>query len=105
MVLICCLNQVYSDHSWQPWKFTRAAKGFWKSDTGKREFVKFIVEEKGWKSKEDWYQITQEDFTAAGGEYMLRRFYNGNHIAALQQLYPDHKWELWKFGREHPSES
>jgi hypothetical protein len=93
--------QVYPSHDWLPWKFMRAAKGFWQSPDNQRLFFEYLTKEvKAWNSKEDWYQLTKDDVVAAGGSYMLRRFYNDNCTEAMKALYPSHEWQAWKFLRE-----
>src|SRR4051812_17839702 len=56
----------------------------------------------GHKHMDDWYNVTQEDIYKCGGRGILNSYYNGSSSKALQSLYPEHKWRLWRFGGTVP---
>src|SRR5689334_21048249 len=45
-----------------------------------------------------WYNVTLEDILKHGGNGLLC-YYNGSPSKALQGVYPDHKWMVWRFGK------
>src|SRR5690348_16261120 len=53
----------------------------------------------GYKNMEDWYNVTPEDISKAGGQGIISTFYNNSPGKALHILYPEHKWQLWKFSK------
>lgn len=46
----------------------------------------------------DWYNLTKEDIDKFGGRGLLNEYFNSSPSQALQEIYPEHKWELWRFG-------
>lgn len=46
---------------------------------------------------DDWYSISKEDMYTNGGRELLQFFYEDSNIKALQSIYPEHEWLLWKF--------
>ena len=45
---------------------------------------------------DDWYNVTQEDIQKNGGIALLQQHSN-SPSKALQNIYPEHDWELWRF--------
>jgi hypothetical protein len=62
--------------------------------------LKKTLEEVGKRLKveklEDWYHITLKEFINAGG-YTVTHFFENSLYASLNGLYPDFKWQPWKF--------
>lgn len=52
-----------------------------------------------YKEMDDWYNVTKEDIHKYGGFGLLYKYYNDSPSKALQSVYPNHKWMLWRFGR------
>src|SRR5690242_17671028 len=52
----------------------------------------------GYTHMDDWYKVTKEDFYKYGGKKLLEN-YSGFPSEALQHIYPDHNWVVWKFKR------
>lgn len=55
----------------------------------------------GYKQMEDWYNITQLDIIKNGGVGVLDYYYNGSPSAALQNVFPEHQWDLNNFKNKH----
>ena len=51
----------------------------------------------GYKVMDDWYNVVQEDIFRHGGRTILQQFFNNSPSKALQTVYPQHNWLLWKF--------
>eukprot|EP01118_Nematostelium_gracile_P015833 TRINITY_DN641_c0_g1_i4.p1 TRINITY_DN641_c0_g1~~TRINITY_DN641_c0_g1_i4.p1 ORF type:complete len:268 (-),score=42.41 TRINITY_DN641_c0_g1_i4:35-838(-) len=60
-------------------------------------FFEYLANKLGLKDKDEWHKITKEDIVKEGGEGMLKKLYGGSVKVALQKMYPDHKWLVWKF--------
>ena len=46
---------------------------------------------------DNWYNVTQKDIYMHGGSGILDPYYGGSPSKALQNIYPEHIWNLWKF--------
>jgi hypothetical protein len=46
---------------------------------------------------DDWYAVKCQDIVKRGGSWILNGQYGGSFVAALQDLFPEHFWQLWKF--------
>ena len=45
----------------------------------------------------DWYSVSSLEFSKyAGGSVLLEKYYRGSVVLALQDIYPEHKWHVWK---------
>ena len=77
----------------------RKPRGFWKNETNHRKYMDWSYEQLGLKSMDDWYQVSQSDLQKYGGYGLLVRYYNSCLSTALQTIYPEHTWMLWKFKR------
>ena len=45
---------------------------------------------------DDWYKLTADDMSEYGGITLLH-LYNNSPSKALQSVYPEHKWMIWRF--------
>jgi len=52
---------IYPDFDWIIWKFNHVPNGFWKEKRNHRKFFDWVGKQLGFKSFEDWYNITHED--------------------------------------------
>src|SRR5437870_1163944 len=50
----------------------------------------------GYHSFDDWYNTTVEAICKHGGSGILKHFGN-SPSTALQSVYPEHLWRIWKF--------
>lgn len=60
------------------------------------KFFKWLSKQLGIKQMADWYKLTAEEMENNGGLGLLGHF-GGSPSKALQSVYPEHKWEVWKF--------
>lgn len=70
--------------------------GFWTNTSNHIAFFDWLFKQVGAKCMEDWYKVTAEDILSYGGGGLLNNYKN-SPSKALQRVYPQHKWELWRF--------
>jgi hypothetical protein len=51
---------------------------------------------------DDFYKITDNNIIEHGGKVLLEKVFDGSLVKALQSIYLDHKWDIWKFGHNAP---
>lgn len=112
------LQSIYPEHNWELGKFKnkpmRLCKSkiqmlfskntpikwetmFWKKKENHRKFFDWLMVQLGYKSMDEWYNVTQADIHNNGGHGLLKSYYNGSPSSALQSVYSEHDWMLWKF--------
>jgi hypothetical protein len=91
------LSSIYSDTTWEIWRFQYVPRGYWDSLEHQREFFDWIFEKMDAISWEDWYSISNEVVHSFGGEPLLHDYYGGSLINALAKIYPEFQWQAWKF--------
>lgn len=74
----------------------RKTPEFWKGMDQHVKFFNWLYNKLGYKNMDDWYNITVEDIHNNGGHSFLG-FYCGSPSSALQRVYPEHNWQLWRF--------
>jgi len=72
----------------------------WKAVKNQRNFFDLFARSKNFNplEAENWYSVTLKEIMKAGGRGLLN-IYNGSHIKALMQLYPEltlEKRNFWK---------
>lgn len=45
----------------------------------------------------DWYNVSKQDFADNGGSSLLNTYYNEKPSRAVMEIFPSHKWDIWKF--------
>jgi len=93
------LLSVYPEYNWTIWKFKIVSRGFWTERTNQRLFFDWVGKELGFCSSEDWYTITNDDIFKYGGGRLLLKYKN-SPLAALQAIYPEFRWQWWKFSNK-----
>ena len=61
------------------------------------EFFDWLGKQLEYKHMEDWYKVSKEDFAQHGGKQLLHVFYHDSPSKALQSVYPEHNWLMWRF--------
>jgi len=52
------------EHRWTPWMFKdyeKTPRNFWGDPKNQREYLNWLGQHLGYKTMEDWYNITRED--------------------------------------------
>jgi hypothetical protein len=86
----------YQNHNWEAWKFTSAARNRWSSIEMQRQFFDSLRPQLNVAAMEDWYKVTGIAVTKLGGEFIRDR-YGLSMERALRSIYPEYKWESWRF--------
>jgi hypothetical protein len=96
--LITALETVYSNHSWLPWRFAQnVAPGYWENDETHRKFLEWLGIQIGFKSMDDWYNVTQKHIRANGGSGLLSSKYGNSPYKLVMSVYKNHQWHLQRF--------
>lgn len=85
-------------YDWKEWMFDKTPKGFWQERKNRRRYITWLGEQLGFQTMEDWYRVTTDDFQAHYGNQLLK-LYGGSPVAVLQDCFPRHAWQEWKFAR------
>jgi hypothetical protein len=64
-----------------------------------RRILNYIGEQIGIKHTFDWYNIKRSDLNRIEGCDLLLQYYDNSLPKALQKIYSEIDWELWKFTR------
>src|SRR5690349_13904891 len=91
---------MYPEHNWQSWRFTeQVPQFFWENQESHRQFFDWLGTQLGCKEMDDWYNVSVEDIYKHGGSGLLNDYYNNSPSKALQTVYPEHQWLIWRFGQ------
>ena len=71
---------------------------YWKDKVNQRQFFERLAEEFCIQKPESyWYQITKQDVESRIGESFLETYYEGYHIKALESIFPEFQWQVWRY--------
>eukprot|EP01114_Cavostelium_apophysatum_P019814 TRINITY_DN6476_c0_g1_i1.p1 TRINITY_DN6476_c0_g1~~TRINITY_DN6476_c0_g1_i1.p1 ORF type:complete len:606 (-),score=129.46 TRINITY_DN6476_c0_g1_i1:43-1860(-) len=95
----------YPEHNWDLQNFKEIAdsqseKKFDSEESSpvrNRDFFDELGKKFGLKDWTDWYHVSSKDVQTNGGLRMLNYYYGGSIIKALEAVYPEHPWRIWKF--------
>lgn len=90
------LQSVYSEHNWELDRFKTKPSNYWKSKENQQKCFDSLMTRLGFKGMEDWYNVTFEDIHKNGGGVPLK-YYNSSPSSALENIYPEHNWEMERF--------
>jgi len=109
--LMKALQKIFPECYWQSWKFTgNVVHGFWQDIQNQLEYFNWI-EAQSISGETDtlepsvqrlismnyWYQSRIQDIPGQKVSVILRKFYNGSLIRALQTIYPEYGLKCWGF--------
>ena len=81
-----------------PWLFNeKAPTGYWDKNENCRKYFDWLGIRLGFKDMDDWYSIKREDFLNNFGGGMLTLKFRSSPTRAVQEIYPEHNWNVWKF--------
>lgn len=95
--IIKALENAYPQHNWVLWNFNSVPTGYWGNSNNHRDFFDWSGVKLGYKCMDDWYNLSKEDIQKHGGTGFLNSNYNNSPYKALQCVYPEHNWMLWRF--------
>jgi hypothetical protein len=90
------LAAVFPEQSWDPFRFQSLPRNYWNDVNNQRSFLERIAPQLNVSTLEDWHSIKTKDVIRLGGAGLLSR-YGDSLRKALYSIYPDHKWDEWKF--------
>lgn len=100
--LATALQFVYPEHNWLPWKFAQhVPRGFWNVKENQRDFMNWLGNVLGFKSMNNWYNVTHQTIEEKGGGGLLVK-YGGSRSKLLPQIFPEHSWVLHRFKTVQP---
>lgn len=91
------LYTVYPQHDWKLFLFEKVQTGFWNDPKNHKVYFDWLEKELNITTKDDWYKMSVNDVVRVSGSAMLSNFYGNSLVKALQTVYPQHKWQLWRF--------
>ena len=69
---------------WQPWRFARVPRGFWKKLENRKAFMRSLGRALKIKTDADWRKLTGDQVRAHGGGALLSVFYNNSLTKLLR---------------------
>jgi len=90
------LQAVFSTHKWLPWKFAKLPVGWIDKIENQKWYMEWLGGELGYKTMDDWYALTEDDFMKRGGSTLINRF-ELSPPKLITHVYPNHDWLPWKF--------
>lgn len=90
------LQSAYPEHRWELDKFKHKPRRFWEHKNNHKQVFDQLMNQLGYTCMEDWYSVTYEDIVQNGGSTILN-YCNNSPSLALQNVYPEHCWDLQKF--------
>jgi hypothetical protein len=95
------LTFLYPEYEWLFWKFVCSPNNSWGSKENQLKYMAWLGEQLGYKTKEDWYKISQNDFRINFGGAFIMNKYNGSPYQLLSSVYPNFEWERTKFMKQY----
>lgn len=86
----------FHEYDWDISKFFNRPQAYWQDSYNRSEFLKHLFSLLGYRSLNDWYRTSHEDFTHNGGSALLK-YYGGSHVMAIIDNYPGQDWLEWEF--------
>jgi hypothetical protein len=86
----------FPEYEWKEWLFVAAPDRFWDDPRNRRRYMRWLGEQLGFSTTEDWYKVTHADIRANQGSGLMSRF-RGSRVALLQDCFPRHEWKEWLF--------
>eukprot|EP01114_Cavostelium_apophysatum_P017176 TRINITY_DN5039_c0_g1_i2.p1 TRINITY_DN5039_c0_g1~~TRINITY_DN5039_c0_g1_i2.p1 ORF type:complete len:696 (+),score=154.40 TRINITY_DN5039_c0_g1_i2:15-2102(+) len=104
--LVKALTSNYPEHDWKEWKFETALvpNGFWVVKANQRSFFDDLARQLKLETWQDWYLVKRSTVVQHGGRSLLEH-YNSRLRDALVGAYPEHDWDLTKFGVSEKDEA
>eukprot|EP01122_Echinamoeba_exundans_P010018 TRINITY_DN3635_c0_g2_i1.p1 TRINITY_DN3635_c0_g2~~TRINITY_DN3635_c0_g2_i1.p1 ORF type:complete len:330 (-),score=43.15 TRINITY_DN3635_c0_g2_i1:802-1791(-) len=97
--LSAALRASFPDHQWNDWKFDRLRKDAFSDLQKQRECLEAVAQNLHLDTSDlsAWYSITAEQVKEHEGGRSLMSKHFTSISRALVSIYPEHKWELWRF--------
>ncbi len=91
------LKSVFPQENWLEWKFVQTSQGFWNEKIHHQLYAIWLGEILGYRTMEDWYNLTVDIITKNYGAGLLTRHYKGSPFLFIKDNIPNNEWLGWKF--------
>lgn len=92
------LQDVYQEYRWFEWMFKHTPTGTWCNKTTVMRYMSWLGNRIGVTELDEWYKVSKQVFNDNYGSGLISKF-NGSPLALLSYVYPEHKWDRWRFSR------
>jgi hypothetical protein len=96
------LQSNYPEYSWQRNRFNQTPSDPYKTIHHQRRFFDRLANQLNITKPEDWYNVNTSSISKKGAGIILQRYYGGYLSEALRHIYPEYKWQPWRFDRIVP---
>ena len=86
---------IYPEHDWKPWLFIQVPKDYWSGKKNRVAYMKWLENELGYRSPEDWYKVSKLSFINNHGGSLMQ--YGFKTVQLIRELYPKQEWHPWMF--------
>jgi hypothetical protein len=76
------------NYRWKAWRFPSVPQGFWFNPENRRAYLRWLGEQLGFRSQNDWKRLRREHFYDNHGSGVFVGYYNGSTDKAVQELFP-----------------
>ncbi|GAK60958.1 hypothetical protein U27_00856 [Candidatus Vecturithrix granuli] len=87
----------FPEYEWKEWLFDKTPQICWKNPDRHIQYMQWLGKQLGYKTLDDWYNITQKDFELHNGSGFLTHFYRSSPSAAVMKCFPENDWKEWLF--------
>lgn len=95
---IAAVKASFPDRDWKDWLFATCPRRFWKIRRNHRAYMKWLAAQLNIRRPDDWYRVTNKDFTRhKGGAFLLE--YRSTVSAAVMACHPRYPWKEWLFDK------
>lgn len=92
------LSYVYPNHVWDLLRFKRAPASTHTKFESQLETLERVGKAKlGIVNLDDWYSVKKSDLEGTKFISVLHKQFRGSVPLAVTTMYPNHKWEMWRF--------
>lgn len=94
--IITGVRECFPEYDWKDWLFQMCPRSYWKDPQHHRAYMDWLARQLGIRRPEDWYQVTNRDFTRhKGGAFLLH--YDSTISKAVMAYLPEYDWKEWLF--------
>lgn len=94
------VKAMFPDYEFLEWKFKNVQLGFWKDYKNRKQYICWLSKYLGYKSSEDWYQITYQLIVDNYGSTLLS-YYSDSPFKLIKAMFPEYPWISSKFKKSY----
>ncbi len=87
----------FPQRKWLTWKFLNVPNCFWKNRQNRFDYMKWLGRQLGFKTWEDWYTITKDDYVDNYGSSLLQYLAGSPSRPVMECFSREHDWLPWRF--------